>query len=290
MRPGRRKREATAAWRTATRSYAQRSARGVCQDRCHSACFSRICSRLITPSDMSVDSPELLLRQRVNTMPYTLNVNGKATTVDVPADMPLLWVLQRRPEPEGHQVRLRHRPVRRLHRATAGPRQRSCQTPVSQAAGAADHHDRRAVGRRHRTRCSGRGRRSTCRSAATARPARSCRRRRCCRTNPRPTRRADQHRDERQPVPLRHLPAHSRRPSSARRQSRASRPTQTARRRRGVGGGAMTKHLVTRRSFLRVTRHRRRRHRVRAALRRARAVRPGAAAGPAADVRGARRS
>ena len=27
-------------------------------------------------------------------MPYTLNVNGKATTVDVPADMPLLWVLR----------------------------------------------------------------------------------------------------------------------------------------------------------------------------------------------------
>jgi isoquinoline 1-oxidoreductase alpha subunit len=27
-------------------------------------------------------------------MPYTLNVNGKSTTVDVPADMPLLWVLR----------------------------------------------------------------------------------------------------------------------------------------------------------------------------------------------------
>ncbi len=31
---------------------------------------------------------------RVNTCPYTLNVNGKTTTVDVPADMPLLWVLR----------------------------------------------------------------------------------------------------------------------------------------------------------------------------------------------------
>ena len=28
------------------------------------------------------------------TMPYTLNVNNKTTTVDVPADMPLLWVLR----------------------------------------------------------------------------------------------------------------------------------------------------------------------------------------------------
>ena len=27
-------------------------------------------------------------------MPYNLNVNGKSTTVDVPADMPLLWVLR----------------------------------------------------------------------------------------------------------------------------------------------------------------------------------------------------
>ena len=27
-------------------------------------------------------------------MPYTLNVNGKSVTVDVPADMPLLWVLR----------------------------------------------------------------------------------------------------------------------------------------------------------------------------------------------------
>lgn len=27
-------------------------------------------------------------------MPYTLNVNGESTTVDVPADMPLLWVLR----------------------------------------------------------------------------------------------------------------------------------------------------------------------------------------------------
>ena len=27
-------------------------------------------------------------------MPYTLNVNGKTTSVDVPADMPLLWVIR----------------------------------------------------------------------------------------------------------------------------------------------------------------------------------------------------
>jgi isoquinoline 1-oxidoreductase alpha subunit len=27
-------------------------------------------------------------------MPYTLNVNGRSTTVDVPGDMPLLWVIR----------------------------------------------------------------------------------------------------------------------------------------------------------------------------------------------------
>ena len=27
-------------------------------------------------------------------MPYQLKINGKTTTVDVPADMPLLWVLR----------------------------------------------------------------------------------------------------------------------------------------------------------------------------------------------------
>jgi aerobic-type carbon monoxide dehydrogenase small subunit (CoxS/CutS family) len=27
-------------------------------------------------------------------MAYTITVNGKSTTVDVPADMPLLWVLR----------------------------------------------------------------------------------------------------------------------------------------------------------------------------------------------------
>ena len=27
-------------------------------------------------------------------MPYTITVNGKSTTVDVPSDMPLLWVLR----------------------------------------------------------------------------------------------------------------------------------------------------------------------------------------------------
>jgi isoquinoline 1-oxidoreductase alpha subunit len=70
-------------------------------------------------------------------MPFTLNVNGKTTTVDVPADMPLLWVIRDVLNLKGTKfgcgigqcgactVNLRGRAVR------------SCQTPVSSAAGAA---------------------------------------------------------------------------------------------------------------------------------------------------------
>ena len=50
-------------------------------------------------------------------MKATWTVNGQRRAVDVPDDMPLLWVLARHPEPQGHQVRLRRRAVRRLHRA-----------------------------------------------------------------------------------------------------------------------------------------------------------------------------
>ena len=82
-------------------------------------------------------------------MPFTLTVNGKSTTVDVAADMPLLWVLRDVLNLKGTKfgcgigqcgactVHLRGRAVR------------SCQTPVSTAANAADHDDRRPVGRRH---------------------------------------------------------------------------------------------------------------------------------------------
>ena len=70
-------------------------------------------------------------------MPFTLTVNGKATTVDVPGDMPLLWVLRDVLNLKGTKfgcgigqcgactVHLRGRAVR------------SCQTPVSAAANVA---------------------------------------------------------------------------------------------------------------------------------------------------------
>ena len=70
-------------------------------------------------------------------MPFTLNINGKTTTVDVPGDMPLLWVLRDVVNLKGTKfgcgigqcgactVQLRGRAVR------------SCQTPVSMVGDAA---------------------------------------------------------------------------------------------------------------------------------------------------------
>ena len=69
-------------------------------------------------------------------MPYTLLVNGRSTTVDVPGDMPLLWVIRDVLDLKGTKfgcgigqcgactVHLRGRAVR------------SCQTPVSAVANA----------------------------------------------------------------------------------------------------------------------------------------------------------
>lgn len=69
-------------------------------------------------------------------MPYTLNVNGRTATVDVPGEMPLLWVLRDVLDLRATKygcgmglcgactVHLRGAPVR------------SCQTPVSAADGA----------------------------------------------------------------------------------------------------------------------------------------------------------
>jgi isoquinoline 1-oxidoreductase alpha subunit len=70
-------------------------------------------------------------------MPYTLNVNGKASTVDVPADMPLLWVLRDVLNLKGTKFGCGIGQCGACTVNIRGRAQKSCQTPVSAAAGVA---------------------------------------------------------------------------------------------------------------------------------------------------------
>ena len=143
-------------------------------------------------------------------MPYTLNVNGKPTTVDVPADMPLLWVLRDVLDLKGTKfgcgigqcgactVHLNGKPVRSLPDA-------ACRPP----AGNADHDDRRAVDRRLASAAAGLD--GARRAAVRLLPGRPDHvGRGAARHEAEADRRRHRHGHERQPLPVRHLPAHPR--------------------------------------------------------------------------------
>jgi aerobic-type carbon monoxide dehydrogenase small subunit (CoxS/CutS family) len=70
-------------------------------------------------------------------MPYTLNVNGKSTTVDVPAEMPLLWALRDVLNLTGTKFGCGIGQCGACTVHLGGKPVRACQTPVSAAAGAA---------------------------------------------------------------------------------------------------------------------------------------------------------
>src|SRR5438874_12664307 len=70
-------------------------------------------------------------------MPYTLNVNGKSVTADVPADMPLLWVLRDVLDLRATKFGCGLGQCGACTVHLRGNAVRSCQTPVSAAAGAA---------------------------------------------------------------------------------------------------------------------------------------------------------
>ena len=69
-------------------------------------------------------------------MPYTLNVNGKSHTVDVPADMPLLWVLRDVLDLKGTKYGCGVAQCGACTVHVKGKATRSCTTPVSSVAGA----------------------------------------------------------------------------------------------------------------------------------------------------------
>ena len=69
-------------------------------------------------------------------MTYTLNVNGKSTSVDVPADMPLLWALRDVLNLKGTKFGCGIGQCGACTVNIGGRATRSCQTPVSKVSGA----------------------------------------------------------------------------------------------------------------------------------------------------------
>ena len=140
-------------------------------------------------------------------MAFQLTVNGRSSTVDVPADMPLLWVIRDVLKPERDEVWLRHRPVRRMHGAPQ--RQGRAKLPDAGVGGrqSAHHHARRAFGGRDSsgaTRLAG-DRRSAMR-LLPGRPDDVGRG--IAGEDAQAHRSRHQRSDERKPVPLRNLHAH----------------------------------------------------------------------------------
>jgi len=68
-------------------------------------------------------------------MPFTLSVNGKSTTVDVPGDMPLLWVLRDVLDLPATKYGCGIGQCGACTVHLRGAAVRSCQTPVSAATG-----------------------------------------------------------------------------------------------------------------------------------------------------------
>ena len=68
-------------------------------------------------------------------MPYRLSVNGKASTVDVPGDMPLLWVLRDVLDLKGPKYGCGVGQCGACTVHLKGVPSRSCMTPVSTAVG-----------------------------------------------------------------------------------------------------------------------------------------------------------
>ena len=161
-------------------------------------------------------------------MPYTLTVNGKSTTVDVAADMPLLWVLRDVLDLKGTKFGcgIGQCGACTVHLdGTRGALVPDCRS----ARVAGTPRSRRSKGCRPtaRIRCSGVG--GDRRAAVRLLPGRpdhvgrgAARRRR----RSRPTRDIDA-RDERQPLPLRHLHAHP--PGDPRAAGDAARPAHAIR-------------------------------------------------------------
>ena len=162
-------------------------------------------------------------------MPYKLTVNGKSTTVDVPGDMPLLWVIRDVLNLKATKFGCG---IGQCGACTVHVRGRAASLSDTSigCGGCAHYDDRRAIGRRFASAAAG--------MAGARRPAMRLLPGRsdhvsggAALDDAKAYRRRDQHRNERQFVPLRHLHAPSRGRFTTRRTSRRNSNARPRRRR-----------------------------------------------------------
>ena len=118
---------------------------------------------------------------------FTLRINGRTHRVEGEPDDSLLSVLRHDLGADGQQIRVRRRPLRRLHRARRRQTTRSCVTGISRVAGKAITTIEGLAEGDRCIRFSRRFSRPKRFSAATARPAWSWRQSVCCERMPNPT-------------------------------------------------------------------------------------------------------
>ena len=134
-------------------------------------------------------------------------INGQKASVDVAPDTPLLWVVREHLKLTGTKYGCGTGLCGACTVHVDGQAMRSCQVTASQAAGKRVTTIEGLSPDGQIIRCNAPGSPSRCRNAATASPARSCRRPSCWRRNKKPTRDADRRAHGRQSLPLRHLSA-----------------------------------------------------------------------------------
>ncbi len=149
----------------------------------------------------------------------TLTLNGERRTFDGDPETPLLWVLRDRLELTGTKYALRHGPLRSVHGARRTEQAtRSCQTPMSVLEGKTvmTIEGLAAAGREHPLQTAWKAHNvpqcGYCQSGQIMQAAALL-----ASTNGRPTPRSTTLHG-RQPVPVRHLPAHPRRHQGRRRE------------------------------------------------------------------------